>query len=633
MGSSTVKGARSGLPLHRAVLLAVCLIGAAILGLDGWRTWQSRVATVRDDKVETANLARSLAQHAHDAIQMADTVLVGLRERVERDGTEPANLDRVRAVMALRVASLPIIHGLFLYDSNGEWLANSALDAPGSLNNQDRAYFQYHRRHTDRGVHIGEPVRSRSDDSWIITVSRRIDTPTGAFGGVVLATLSVSSLTDYYASFDVGPHGVITLASPNGIVIARMPHDPKLIGADISAGALFQEVRRHPQSGSFSFSSSLDAVERLGSYRRVDDYDLTVIVAHGIDDVLEDWREDARLHVALSGSAALAICVLGAYFANAIRQRQETELRYRLLADNSSDAIICMGKDGRKLYVSPSFTTLTGWSVAECMAVAWGALAYPEDRPRVLAAQAELENGATRVTTCYRFMCRDGSTIWVEAGLQYVDPVSEGQALFVASIRDISKRKAAEDQVQALNLELIRQAHTDALTGLGNRRSFEAEFGQAWRRTHREASDLSIVMIDVDRFKLFNDRYGHPAGDACLHAVAGAVMQCMRRPCDFAGRYGGEEIVVLLPDTPAAGARLIADTIRAAIEALGIPHEDNPPTRVVTASLGVATMSPRHYPGPDGCAALLHRADTALYEAKQGGRNRVATATMAPAGL
>ncbi len=622
---------RRSVPLHRAVLFAVCVIGMAIVGLDGWRSWQSRAAAISDDKIETANLARSLAQHAHDTIQMADTVLVGLRERVESDGTGPTNLDRLRAVMALRVASLPILHGLFLYDASGQWLANSALAAAGSLNNADRAYFQYHRTHPDRSVHIGDPVRSRSDESWIVTVSRRVDTPSGAFAGVVLATLTVSSFTDYYASFDVGQHGVITLASASGIVIARMPHDPKLVGLDISAGAVFTEMRRHPQSGSFSFTSALDSVDRLGSYCRVDDYPLAIVVAHSMDGVLADWRADALLHVALSIGAALAIGVLGIYFANAIRQRQQTELRYRLLADNSSDAIICIGADGRKLYVSPSFTTMTGWSVAECMAAKWGGLAHPGDQPRVLAAQAQLERGAARVTICYRFLCKDGSSVWVEAGIQHVDAITGGQALFVANIRDISKRKAAEDQVQALNAELARQAHTDALTGLGNRRSFDAVFDLAWRRAHRDATSLSLLMIDVDRFKLFNDRYGHPAGDACLHAVATAVAQCVRRPSDFVGRYGGEEIVVLLPDTPAAGAQIIAGLIRAAIEGLNIPHEGNPPSLVVTASLGVATVSPRHESGPDGAKALLHQADCALYEAKQSGRNRVVAAMMAPA--
>jgi diguanylate cyclase (GGDEF)-like protein/PAS domain S-box-containing protein len=530
----------------------------------------------------------------------------------------------------MRVASLPMLHGLFVYDASGQWLANSALAETGNLNNADRAYFQYHRSHPDRSVHIGDPVRSRSDDSWIVTVSRRVDTPSGAFAGVVLATLTVSSFTDYYASFDIGPHGVITLASASGIVIARMPHDPKLVGLDIAAGAVFTEMRHHPQSGSFTFTSALDSIDRLGSYRRVDDYPLIIIAAHGMDGVLADWRADALLHVALSLGAALAIGVLGVHFANAIRQRQQTELRYRLLADNSSDAIICIGAQGHKLYVSPSFTTMTGWSVAECMAAEWGGLAHPDDRPRVMAAQAQVENGAARVTICYRFICKDGSTIWVEAGLQHVEAKGGEQALFVANIRDISKRKAAEDQVQALSQELAKQAHTDALTGLDNRRSFDATFDLAWRRAHREAAKLSLLMIDVDRFKLFNDRYGHPAGDACLHAVAAAVAQCVRRPCDFVGRYGGEEIVVLLPDTPLAGAQVMAERIRAAIEALQIAHDDNPPSRVVTASVGVASASPRHDFPPEGSKALLQRADAALYEAKQTGRNRVVAAALAP---
>ena len=630
MDSTTTNPRQRGVPLHAAVLITTCLIGLAIMALDGWRTWQSRADVIANDKIETANLARSLSQHAHDTIQTADTVLVGLRERVEVDGIAAANLDRTRQFMVMQREILPFIHGLFVYDAVGNWLTNSVIPSPLNLNNFDRPYFQYHRAHPDRSVHLGDPVRSKSDGAWILTVSRRFDLPSGEFGGVVLTTIGIDALSDYYRTFDMGRLGTIALTTADGVIITRVPPNPDFIGINVSNGRIFAEIKSQPLAGSFEYKSEIDGVDRLGSYRRSDDYFLYSIVSHGIADILVDWRVDAIRHLEISVSAAAAIGFLGVRFARQIRERQRTEQRYRLLADNSSDAIICIGPLGRKIYVSPAFTTMTGWSVAECMARNWGALVHPEDQPAVLALQAQFENGLESTTLRFRFMRKDQTPIWVEAGIQHVTDVDGERAVFVANIRDITKRRAAEEQVHALNLELQLQANTDALTGLGNRRSFDTALSTEWRRADRGGLPISLIMIDVDRFKLFNDRYGHQSGDQCLAAVAGAVKRCSRRPGDFVARYGGEEIVVLLPSTPAPGALETADRIREAIEALQVPHLGNAPSFVVTASLGVATLSPQLYTGRDRSQELVQIADAALYRAKQDGRNRVLVAEAAP---
>ena len=626
MHAATPKPRPRGIALSSAVLVSACLIGLAIIGLDGWRTWQSRAIVVTDDKVELTNLARSLSQHAQDLIQSADTVAVGLRERVEVDGVGAANLDRMRQFMIMQVGRLPFIHGLFVYDAAGNWLTNSVIPPPQNLNNADRPYFQYHRDHPDRGAHLGSPVRSKSDGSWIITLSRRFDTPDGQFGGVVLTTIGIDAISDYYRTFDVGRLGTIALTTVDGVIITRIPPTPDVTGIDISAGNIFREMLQRPAAGSFEYKSGIDNIDRLGSYRRSERYGLYSIAAHGMDDILVDWRGDAIRHLEISFCAAAAIWFLGIRFAGQIRRRQRMERRYRLLADNSSDAIICIGPQGRKIYVSPAFTTMTGWSVAECLACNWGALVHPDDQQAVLALQEQFENGLDSTTMRFRFLRRDETPIWVEAGIQHVTDLDGEKAVFVANIRDITKRKAAEDQVHALNLELQMQANTDALTGLGNRRSFDAALISEWRRAERDGQPLSLIMIDVDRFKLFNDRYGHQSGDQCLAAVAGAVKRCSRRPADFVGRYGGEEIVVLLPATPPGGALETAERVREAIEALQIPHLGNTPGLVVTASLGVATLSPQRYVGADRTLELLHSADAALYRAKENGRNRVLVA-------
>jgi diguanylate cyclase (GGDEF)-like protein len=172
-------------------------------------------------------------------------------------------------------------------------------------------------------------------------------------------------------------------------------------------------------------------------------------------------------------------------------------------------------------------------------------------------------------------------------------------------------------------------ALTDGLTGLLNRRAFDEALALEWKRTVRYGSQISLLLLDLDYFKRFNDQYGHLAGDDCLRAVAAAVRGAVR-DTDRVARYGGEEITVILPSTLAAGAAAAAEKIRSAVEALGIRHEGNGKCGgQVTVSIGVATAFVRQSEPMEGMPeALIHAADNAMYKAKREGRNRVVTALL-----
>lgn len=170
------------------------------------------------------------------------------------------------------------------------------------------------------------------------------------------------------------------------------------------------------------------------------------------------------------------------------------------------------------------------------------------------------------------------------------------------------------------NRELLRLAATDSLTGIANRRSFDESFRQEWARAVRAAEPISLLMCDVDLFKLYNDGYGHPAGDECLRQVAGILQGRVYRPADLVARYGGEEFVVLLPNTDLEGALKVGEAMRAALEALGLPHRYVPGGRV-SVSIGAASRVPRR--SIDTPEQLIAQADAALYHAKDLGRNRV----------
>ncbi|MFP4252037.1 MAG: diguanylate cyclase [Guyparkeria sp.] len=176
------------------------------------------------------------------------------------------------------------------------------------------------------------------------------------------------------------------------------------------------------------------------------------------------------------------------------------------------------------------------------------------------------------------------------------------------------------EALQAANRQLETLSRTDGLTTLANRRAFEEVLGREWAVAIRTDLILSVVMLDVDHFKSFNDRYGHPAGDECLRRIAGVLQEAVRRSNDLAARYGGEEFVLILQDTDREGAMAIAEDIRRAVRDLAIVHEDVP-AGVVTVSIGVASRNP--WDASDSAAGLVRRADEALYLAKREGRDQV----------
>ena len=197
-------------------------------------------------------------------------------------------------------------------------------------------------------------------------------------------------------------------------------------------------------------------------------------------------------------------------------------------------------------------------------------------------------------------------------------------ARVVITHQNISERKLAEHHLRQL-------AMIDGLTGIANRRTFDETLGQEWRRASRAGTPLSLLMIDVDHFKRYNDLYGHQAGDECLRAVATALAATARRPADLVARYGGEEFGVILPGSSVSEAQALAEKMRLAIAALHLPHKASETAADVTISIGISGIAL-----PGACEAgirdaenLIAFADTALYRAKSNGRNRVSTQTAA----
>ncbi|GAB3013635.1 diguanylate cyclase domain-containing protein [Bowmanella dokdonensis] len=215
------------------------------------------------------------------------------------------------------------------------------------------------------------------------------------------------------------------------------------------------------------------------------------------------------------------------------------------------------------------------------------------------------------------FLSARDSELDMEKGLSYgaIDYISKPFSIPVlkARLRNHLALKQKGDRLAEL-------AGTDELTSLVNRRHFNQVFRQEWMRAIRNQSELSLLMIDVDYFKAYNDSLGHAEGDNCLKKIAQALLQGLRDPADIVARFGGEEFVVLLPDTDSAGAARVAERLRTLVQNLKLPHPGSANGGLVSISLGGATCIPNHHLTELG---LLQQADTQLYKAKEGGRNRV----------
>lgn len=195
---------------------------------------------------------------------------------------------------------------------------------------------------------------------------------------------------------------------------------------------------------------------------------------------------------------------------------------------------------------------------------------------------------------------------------------------------EMNRRKEREEDLMVLNerlaemnRELERLSTTDSLTGLANRRSFNEFLAREWLREQREQKPFSVIMIDIDHFKKYNDHYGHLEGDICLQKVAWALQGTLCRPGDLLARYGGEEFVAILPHTELKGAVELAENFHERIRDLKLPHQDSPVSATITISAGIASVIPDQSLSPSQVIAM---ADKALYEAKQAGRNQSAIA-------
>jgi diguanylate cyclase (GGDEF)-like protein/PAS domain S-box-containing protein len=302
------------------------------------------------------------------------------------------------------------------------------------------------------------------------------------------------------------------------------------------------------------------------------------------------------------------------------RRLQEMASLHAMVTENSRDVILLADFKGRPNYISPAVFSMTGWKPEEAMQHGFSEVVHAEDLPRIEAMVRKLRQGAEIAMVEYRTKKKNEDYIWVEASLRALrDPGTGIRSGILIIVRDVSERKYAEELLLQAHEAVERLAVVDALTGLANRRRFDEALIVEWRRAIRDQAPISLLMIDADHFKLYNDCYGHVRGDDCLKMIAESAMEIVARPGDLVARYGGEELAILLPDTVNEGAKQVAADLCEAICSRKLPHDQNAPG-IVTVSVGCATLLPQV---GQQASTLIEIADRALYSAKRNGRNQV----------
>lgn len=313
------------------------------------------------------------------------------------------------------------------------------------------------------------------------------------------------------------------------------------------------------------------------------------------------------------------------YIHDVTEQRQVRERLDRLLR-NVPGALfqIQLHRDGSKRfpYVSAGVKSVYGLSPQELYEDAGRLQAriHPEDLPEWLASTVVSARDLSLWEQEFRVRLPERGERWIHAIAQ-PERIHDDAVQWYGYAYDVTEAKQQQLRLEATERQLRELAYVDGLTGVANRRHFDEQLQIEWRRCERSGQPLSLLMIDIDHFKHYNDQYGHQQGDGCLQAVAGALRTVLGRAHDLVARYGGEEFVCLLPEVDAAGALSVAESLRTAVQALQLPHASSPVAGVVTVSIGAASGVPREDGKP---ADLLARADASLYRAKSEGRNRVA---------
>jgi len=329
------------------VVLLLLVIGCSLASLTVWKVFASRDRALEEVNVHGLNLTQALSTYSEGIVRQSALLLLGLVERLETEGSGPAQIQRLRALVGRQEPLMPQLSGITIYDNKGHWLMSSNRPIPAGANSSDRAYFIHHRDDPSPEIFIGPPIISRSNREWVMTISRRFNGADGEFAGVVSVTLGIENFLRLFGKIDVGQEGAIGLSHTDGTLLVRYPFREQDMGRNFSSSPIYSKYLVDRSVGTASFTSSLDGVERLYAFRKSDRLPLITTVALGKREALAAWRTEALLSaVVVSGLLGL-IGIIGWFLILDIRRRTEAEdqlreTQQRLLSSNRQLELLAM---------------------------------------------------------------------------------------------------------------------------------------------------------------------------------------------------------------------------------------------------------------------------------------------------
>lgn len=622
------------------LVLALLIIGGTI-GVNIYKEYQN-TGVREQDRLLTQN--RVICENISRNLEATNSVLLRLQEEPYRANSDRSLNERLNLI----AEAMPGVRTIIVLNAQGDVVASGKQEVLYGKNLSHRDYFQTPREHPDRSMlYISQPFRTITG-IYTINVTRIIPGPGGAFAGVITATLDPEYFTTLLSSVLYSQDMCAVVDHYDGTTILAVPAAPEWADKTThEPGALFFKhrhsgLRTTIQTGKGATSGRNDmAVFSTVQHPSLKfDKPLVITTSRSLPRIYEVWRRDALIQVELF--ILFALFSLFGYYLYQKRQKEyerENAQAAAILLEKTEELdrffslaldMLCIADNkGYFRRLNAAWESTLGFSMDELTGARFLDFIHPEDLEATLASMNDLSNEKAVLNFVNRYRCKDGSYRWIEWRTH-----PYGTELVYAAARDITEHRQARMALEETRQRFEALSMTDGLTGIANRRCFDEVMAKEYARHFRSKAELSLILLDIDYFKAFNDCYGHIKGDECLQRIARVIADSTTRVTDLVARYGGEEFACIMPETDLNGAIAIAEMIRGHIMALAIPHRASDVADFVTASLGVVTV---RCTKDNTIANILTQADELLYRAKSSGRNRVEcvasdTVALTPAG-
>lgn len=343
----------------RLVMLLLLVIGCSLTSLTIWKVLSSRERALAEVDIHGLNLTQALTTYTEGIVRQSSLLLLGLVERLETEGSGPAQIQRINSLIGRQQPLMPQLSGITIYDHQGHWLMSSNRSIPVGANSSDRAYFIHHRDDPSREPFIGPPIQSHANHEWVVTISRRFNDASGNFAGVVAVTLGVENFLRVFGKLDVGQEGAIGLSYADGTLLVRYPFREQDMGRNFSKSPIYAKYLVDQSVGTAAYTSSLDGVERLYAFRKSESLPLITTVALGKREALAAWRIEAALSAVVVAGLLGLTGLIGWFLILDIRRRTAAEEALRVAQQQLLDT-------NRQLALLAKKDALTGLANRRC---------------------------------------------------------------------------------------------------------------------------------------------------------------------------------------------------------------------------------------------------------------------------